>query len=156
MVNKAALKGMSDTIAALLPIVKADAQKMSQATGKALEGETDVEKEMANVKADNVQIKEVEAANIKTNENKLLSWLPQLSIIQMILAAVALTILIWRLQSSATHDKNPVQDHIVHSRAVYLKDIEQELIDARPKLNTSDRYYAHQLISLTPYLMLTI
>lgn len=143
MVNKAALKGMSDTIAALLPIIKADLQKLSKASGKALEGETDVEKEAANAKADKaaVQMKEPETIYTKTSlENKLLSWISSLSTSHIIIVAIVVTLLIWRLQISTPKDTNNIHEQIVHSRAVYLKDIEKELIDARPSLNVSDRY----------------
>jgi hypothetical protein len=145
MVNKAALKGMSDTIAALLPIVKDDTAKLRYPSGKVPEEEARMDKEAANAKvgAEALQAKESETAYTKIlQENKFFSWISHLSnltMLQIAAAAIGITLLIWLLQVSTRNDKTTMQKQVVHSRAVYLRDIEKELIDAKPSLDVSER-----------------
>jgi hypothetical protein len=145
MVNKAALKGMGDTIAALLPIVKADAQRLGQPAGKVPGGEADMKEETTSptLTTENVQSKEEATSKKVTQESSFFSWIPSLqslSITQIVIVAFVLTLLIYRWQTSAPSDKNSLQQQVIYSRAVYLQDIEKDLINTNPTLNASQRY----------------
>jgi hypothetical protein len=145
MVNKAALKGMSDTIAALLPIIREDVSKLGYPAGKAPEADEVANKAAAaadSEKAEKAKANEI-GANAKAPERGLLSWISKLynlTTLQILLVAICLTLLIWRLQVSTPSDEDTTSEHVVHSRAVYLKDIEKELIDSKASLTTSKRY----------------
>lgn len=145
MVNKAALKGMGDTIAALLPIVKTDAQRLGQPAGKVAGGEADVKEETTApaLTTENVESKEEATRKKVIQESSIFSWIPSLqglSITQIAIAAFVLTLLIYRWQTSASSDQNRLQQQVIYSRAVYLQDIEKDLINANPTLNASKRY----------------
>jgi hypothetical protein len=149
MVNKAALKGMGDTIAALLPIVKANAQKLGQPAGKVTDMELKEDVTSTTLATENVQGKEEAASKKAVQESTFFSWIPSLrgfSVPQIVIAAFVLSLLIWRWQASAPSEKNTLQQQVVYSRAVYLQDIEKDLINTNNALNASQRYIGYVYI----------
>lgn len=145
MVNKAAIKGMSDTIAALLPLIKVDVSNMAYPAGTAPEAEAAGDKTVATAQVEmgeKANANEI-GANAKAPEGGMLSWMSNLynlTTLQILLVAIGLTLLLWGIQVSRSSVKNTPSEQVIHSRAVYLKDIEKDLIDSKTSLTASERY----------------
>lgn len=145
MVNKAAMKGMAENIAVFMPIVKKIANKQSskKSKDKTSKQEEEIEK----------PAKEIEAATV---ENK--QWYePYVSMAQDLLSdiplfakvSVATIIFLWFMytwlrsgsQKQNLNTSSPLPDQAVVSRAVYLRDIDEGLINVqyRPSYIESER-----------------
>ncbi|KAJ2964425.1 hypothetical protein NQZ79_g644 [Umbelopsis isabellina] len=143
MVNKAAIKGMSDTIAALLPLIKVDVSNMGYPAGKAPEAEGAADKAAAAADAEKGEVANANDIGVKAKapERGVFSWMSNLynlTTLQILLVAIGLTLLLWRVQVSRSSDKNTPSEQVIHSRAVYLKDIEKDLIDSKTSLTASE------------------